>query len=295
MLVGDFELCLGAPGSGPRFPEVADEDGVVYAVARAGAAFEVRLARRDAPAKGGSPLFLASCALDARDAGHRLLLTLPGQTASWPGFVKGSDAGGITYALFRFADAAAAAAAAAVKPEGGGGGGRFAAPPPAVGATDAGRVAVVMHEAVAGGPAASAFAGVASSSLAAPAVPAGRDDKKKKGGGAPSLTTGTAGESRGRAFSAVSYDAVGPACAALELRYETAAALFFRGVLRREVPAHAAILDADPATRAEAPRPEVVDLAGAAPRALAEDFECDLTDEAAPRWSKRARTEHGLE
>jgi hypothetical protein len=51
------------------------------------------------------------------------------------------------------------------------------------------------------------------------------------------------------------YDLVGAPLATFELRYETAAALFFRGVLCREVPAHAAPSATSSASRAPARLP----------------------------------------
>lgn len=105
-------------------------------------------------------------------------------------------------------------------------------------------------------------------------------------------------------------------------RYETPSTLLLRGILRRENPHHAAILDSFPETRREPPRNEntgslvtepnrikrernatgassasafrnVVNLGGSshAPVDLGKDLICDLTgdDDAPPRWKKRQR------
>ena len=281
MRVGELEVTVARPG-GDAFPEVR-AGGETFVVATAGAGFEVRIARRDARGEGGTPQNI-NCELkvDGRCPGESRRLARPGGSSAFVGFVARGDCAGISYALFRFAAAPAG--------EGPGEG-------PGEGRRKAGRLAVSFFESVEAGPREPGKTyGVSAAALAAPAAPAGRDrvDEKNKKGGAPSLTTGTAGEWRSSGFGTTRYVAVGAPLATFKLRYETAAALVFRGVLRRDDPAHAAILDADPATRAEAPRPEVVDLVGAEPRAAAEAFECDLTDEAAPRWSKRARVEVAL-
>jgi hypothetical protein len=59
---------------------------------------------------------------------------------------------------------------------------------------------------------------------------------------APSLTTGKGDLKMGRGFSQQRVRTVGPPEAVLELRYETAATLLLRGVLKRDNPQHRAIL-----------------------------------------------------
>lgn len=121
---------------------------------------------------------------------------------------------------------------------------------------------------------------------------------------APSLTTGTSGTSTGKGFSRYHYERVGSSPIwSYELRYETPSTLLLRGILKRDNPEHAAILDSFPETRrqeasgANEPRhpdvkPEVVDLVGLRrPRqeklAPGEKLVCDLTaDEEEPQWKK---------
>jgi hypothetical protein len=111
---------------------------------------------------------------------------------------------------------------------------------------------------------------------------------------------------------------VGPELESFEIRYETATTLLLRTILRRDNPAHAAILDSFAATRAQpaanddddddddgadagAAGPssrrvkrepiETVDLT-AERLAQGEELVCDMTadgDGEAPRWAKRRR------
>ena len=113
--------------------------------------------------------------------------------------------------------------------------------------------------------------------------------------------------------------------ATFSFRYETPSTLLLRGILRRENPAHAAILDSFPETRQEQSRfqhtsstvnlvkterrikternaqgpasssafREIINLADSspahAPCTLGKDLICDLTgdDDAPPRWQKQ--------
>ena len=59
---------------------------------------------------------------------------------------------------------------------------------------------------------------------------------------APSLTTGRGELKMGRGLTQQKYRTLGQPVATLELRYETAATLLLRGVLKQGNPAHAAIL-----------------------------------------------------
>ncbi|KAI7837477.1 hypothetical protein COHA_008670 [Chlorella ohadii] len=211
--VGEWELRIVRSGTNDPFPEVQQQSGAgtTYAVAAPGQAFEVCLD------------------VDGRELGSAKILKRS-TTTTFRGFLKAADVWGSSYQGFVFSkprETEAKQAHSLDFQEGKIKATVFPAEQTREPRYERHRGPDATHESVA-------------------KLPEG-----KKFFMAPSLTTGKGELKMGGGFLQYRHRTTGPAVAVLELRYETAATLMLRGMLKPDNPAHAAILAQFDETAAE--------------------------------------------
>ncbi|KAI7837478.1 hypothetical protein COHA_008671 [Chlorella ohadii] len=231
--VGEWELRIVRSGTNNPFPEVQQQSGAgtTYAVAAPGQEFEVQVIQRATPYSYTSPPFayLVDVHVDGQSVGYNKIFTRPA-TSTFQGFLKAGDAQGTAYQGFVFSKPQETEAKQAHNLD-----------------FQEGKIKAIITPADLMGAAANQrIVGPAATNESIAKLPEG-----KKFFMAPSLTTGKGGLKMGSGFSQYCYRPIGPPVVVLELRYETAATLMLRGVLKPDNPAHAAILAQFDETAAE--------------------------------------------
>lgn len=221
MRFGDWELKLVG---GQACPEVDDSRGRCYAVASAGSAFTAHLTWFPAPYAPLPPpgaFYNAALYVDGQCVGYTKNVMQPGQPAIFDGFLKAGDTQGCAYQSFV-----------------------FSLPQPTedksvdtLNFVEGTIKANVWLSVQTGEETAGRYHGPAATNESIAQLPEG-----KKFFLAPSLTTGKGELKLGGGFSRFQIQRMGGPLATLELRYETAATLLLRGVLRRDNVQHRAIL-----------------------------------------------------
>ncbi|EFN53331.1 expressed protein [Chlorella variabilis] len=311
--LGEYSLNLVGAG-GQLLPEV-QHNGRAYAVASPGDPFTVRLAQRPGYSKLDGSHRMAKLFMDGVYVGYNKVFEKP-RFGDFEGFLKAGDAHGTAYQSFVFSKPVETAAKQVT-------GLNF----------QEGSIRCQVYRAQFTGDRAALprYYGPDSTNESIAKMPEG-----KKFFLAPSLTTGKGELKLGSGFDTRTFIMLdgGQPTAELELRYETAATLLLRGILKRDNPAHRAILQQFPDT-AEREEGEENDESAAGPsrgaasgagrkrplkqqqqqaqrqaaatRAFDEDdevlaakradkvLECDLTAEGeGPEWRAVQKTVHGL-
>ncbi|KAL4443386.1 hypothetical protein ABPG75_011123 [Micractinium tetrahymenae] len=227
MRLNQFELRLvstagGAGGSGsPALPEVTF-NGKAYAVASSGSSFEVQVSLLNhAPKLPAGVFYNASLYVDGLCVGFSKNLLAPG-AIHFEGFLQEGDAQGCAMQAFVFAKPRETETEQAHNLN-----------------FQEGTIRVDMYEARHTGieTTTGRYTGPAQANNSIAKLPEG-----KKFFMAPSLTTGKGEVKMCPGFSTQAIQCLGGPVAVLELRYETAATLLLRGVLKDSDPTHRAIL-----------------------------------------------------
>ncbi|PRW51073.1 pyrroline-5-carboxylate reductase [Chlorella sorokiniana] len=221
--IGDWELRLVRPEGGEPFPEVQDSGGgTTYAVAAPGLAFEVQLTRHVDPLTaeiGG--LYTALLRVDGQRVGYSHVFNTAATTRYFEGFLRMGDASMSALQGFVFSKPQETEAKQAH----------------AVDFQEGKIQCKVFPSETTAERSLPRYTSPATTNESIAKLPEG-----KKFFMAPSLTTGKGELKMGRGMSQYGTRPTGPPVAVLELRYETAATLLLRGVLKPDNPAHAAIL-----------------------------------------------------
>eukprot|EP00887_Chlorella_sp_A99_P001109 scaffold14.g1109.t1 len=236
MRSGPFEFTV-VRADGSACPEVT-HNGKTYVVAAPGETFDLKCTWHSAYPRPEGRAFNFFAKVDGQEVGTSLLLRRPNDSQTFKGFLNAGDASSATFTSFVFAKPKEDARKAAHNLDFGG----------------AGRLTCEVWDAVQGAPIQGPAYGPAALDNSIAKLPEG-----KKFFLAPSLTTARGALKHSTGLSTVFWNKVGVELASFELRYETASTLLLRGVLKRGVPEHRAILGMSDETRQQGEEEEEAD------------------------------------